>query len=325
MNRFDRRRFLASASLAAGSALLARMVHADAYPSKPIRYIVGFAPGGTSDLVARLLQPHLVAQLGQPVVIENYPSAGGVVATSMVARAAPDGYVIEHTSNAFLTVTPHLIKVPYDPMRDLEPVSYLGSSVQILCVHPSLPAKTVTEFVAYAKDNPGKLNYGSSGTATGNHITCEYMKRTLGFEAVHVPYKGAGPAIQDLIGGRIQFMTDPALLPYIQSGQLRALGVVDAKSHPMLPDLPPLSATIANWNPPQWYNFLCAPAKTPAEIKDRLDHAVQEVMKLPAVTTKLGENSLLVQPVSPGELRARLRREFTVMGDLLKAAQIQLS
>jgi tripartite-type tricarboxylate transporter receptor subunit TctC len=300
-------------------------VAADPYPNKPIRYIVGFAPGGTSDLVARLIHPHLAAQLGQPVIIENFPSAGGVIATTMVAKAAPDGYMVEHTSNAFLTVTPHLIKVPYDPMQDLEPVAYLGSSVQILCVHPSLPAKTVTEFVSYAKANPGQLNYGSSGTATGNHITCEYMKRAAGFDAVHVPYKGAGPAIQDLIGGRIQFMTDPALLPYIQSGQVRALGVVDAKSHPMLPDLPPLSASIANWNPPQWYNFLCAPARTPADVNERLDRAVREVMKMPVIASKLAESSFIAEPIAPAELRAKLRNEFTVMGELLKSAQIQLS
>jgi tripartite-type tricarboxylate transporter receptor subunit TctC len=322
---FGRRRFLQWSAVTTAAGAFMPAVFAQAYPSKPIRYIVGFAPGGTSDLVARLINPLLAARLGQPVVIENIPSAGGVVATGALAKAAPDGYTVMHTSNAFLTVTPHLIKVPYDPLQDLEPIAFLGSSVQILCVHPALPVKNVAEFIAYAKANPGKLNYGSSGTATGNHITCEYMKRAAGFDAVHVPYKGAAPAIQDLIGGRVQFMTDPALLPHIQAGKVRPLGVVDASSHPMMPDLPPLSATIPNWNPPQWYNFLSVPAKTPADVKEKLERAVREVMTTSAVKEKLGENSFVAEVMSPDELRTKVRTEFATMGELLKAAQIQLS
>ena len=325
MSRTTRRHFLAATAASVAAAAVPRYVAAQSYPNRPIRYIVGFAPGGTSDLVARLIQPMLAERLGEPVVVENLPSAGGVIATALVAKSAPDGYIVEHTSNAFLTVTPHLIKVPYDLLADIEPVSYLGSSVQILCVNPALPVKTVAEFIAYAKDNPGKLNYGSSGTATGNHITCEYMKQAAGFDAVHVPYKGAGPAIQDLIGGRPHFMTDPALLPYIQNNQVRALGVVDANFHPMLPGLAPLSASIANWNPPKWYNFLALPAKAPAEIKAKLDSVVREVMKIPAIVTKLGENSFIADPMSPADLKAKVQSEFTTMGALLRSAQIRLS
>ena len=252
MGLITRRHFIciAGGSLAAS---LARSAFSQTYPSHPIRYIVGFAPGGTSDTVARKINPLLAEKLGQPLIIENYPSAGGVVATAMLSKAAPDGYMVLHTSNAFLTVSPHLIHVTFDPLQDVQPVAYLGSSVQTLCVHPQLPVNNVAEFIAYAKANPGKLNYGSSGTGTGNHITCEYFKRAAGFEAQHIPYKGAAPAIQDLIAGRIQFMTDPALIPYIQAKSVRALAVVDAERHPILKTLPPISATVANWNPPLWY------------------------------------------------------------------------
>lgn len=277
MKPSNRRQFVAQ-SLGLLALAGAGVARAESYPAQPIRYIVGFAPGGTSDIVARQLNPGLAANLGRPLIIENVPSAGGVVATSTVAKAAPDGYTLEHTSNAFLTVTPHLINVPYDPLRDLEPVAYLGSSVQILCVHPSLPVNSVAEFVAYAKANPGKLYYGSSGTATGNHITCEYFKRAAGFEATHVPYRGAAPAIQDLVAGRVQFMTDPALVQYVSGGQVRALGVVDAESHPVLPALPPLSATIPHWNPPIWSNFISVPAHTAPAVKDRLYTAFRDVL-----------------------------------------------
>jgi tripartite-type tricarboxylate transporter receptor subunit TctC len=324
MNTIGRRRFLAAALGASGAMVWGR-ASAQGYPARPVRYLVGFAPGGTSDLVARTINPLLAAKLGQPVVIENMPSAGGVLATGTVAKAAADGYTVMHTSNSFLTVTPHLISVPFDPMVDLEPAAYLGSSVQILCVSPTLPVNTVAEFIAYAKANPGKLNYGSSGTATGNHITCEYMKRAAGIDVVHVPYKGAGPAITDLIAGRIQFMTDPALIPQVQAGKVRAIGVVDAPKHPTMPDLQYLGAVIPNWNPPQWYNFVSVPAKTPREVKERLNKAVNETMVDAAVREKLGQNSIVFEPRTPESLAAKLKQEYVTMGELLKAADIKLS
>lgn len=324
MTRITRRRFIAQSTVLLG-VLGAGLARGATYPAQPIRYIVGFAPGGTSDMVARVINPTLASNLGQPVVIENIPSAGGVVATGTVAKAAADGYTVLHTSNAFLTVMPHLIKVPYDPLRDLEPVAYLGSSVQVLAVHPSLPVHSVSEFIAYAKANPGKLNYGSSGTATGNHITCEYFKRAAGFEATHVPYRGAAPAIQDLVAGRLQFMTDPALLPYVQTGAVRALGVVDAPRHPVLTDLPPLSATIPNWNPPIWSNFISVPAHTPAPVKERLYAAFRDVLAPPALRKKLGESSFLVGDMTMPMLASKVKAEYAAMGDLLASAKIQIS
>ena len=324
MSRLSRRAFITQSAALLG-ALGTGLGRADSYPDQTIHYIVGFAPGGTSDLVARIITPLVSTRLGQTVVVENVPSAGGVVATGNLAKAAPDGYTLLHTSNAFLTVTPHLIRVPYDPLRDVDPVAYLGSSVQLLCVHPSLPVRSVAEFVAYAKQHPGDLNYGSSGTATGNHITCEYMKRAAGFEATHVPYRGAAPAINDLVAGRLQFMTDPALVPYVQSGSVRALGVVDAQSHPILAGLPPLSVTIPNWNPPIWSNFISVPAHTPASIKDRLHATFREVLAAPAIRTKLGENSFLVGEMTMPDLASKVKTEYVAMGELLKAADIHLS
>jgi len=322
---FTRRRFVQGASLAVAATALPRGAAADTYPSKPIRYIVGFAPGGTSDVLARMINAGLVQRLGQPVVIENVPSAGGISATELVTKAGPDGYLVGHTSNSFVTVTPQLIKVPYDPMRELEPIAYLGGSVNVLVVHPDLPVKSMAEFIAYAKANPGKLNYGSSGTATGNHITCEYMKRAIGFDATHVPYKGAGPAINDLLAGRLQFMMDPALMPHIRSGKVRAIAVVDAKTHPALPDLPAIADTVPNWNPPNWYNFISVPAGTPAPVKARIEQAVRESIQEPAVVEKLAQSSYLVTAMSPDALRAKVAAEYKAMGELLRAANISMS
>jgi tripartite-type tricarboxylate transporter receptor subunit TctC len=324
MHILTRRRFLGATAAAAGSLAFTRHAFADGYPTKPVRYIVGFAPGGTSDLIARLINPAAAAKLGQPLVIENLPSAGGVIAMGMLANSAPDGYTVMHTSNAFITVTPQLMKVPYDPMKDVEPVAYLGSSINVLCVNPSLPVKTVPEFIAYAKANPGKLFYGSSGTATGNHITCEYMKRAAGFDATHVPYKGAAPAINDLMGGRVQFMADPALLPHIQSGKVRAIGIVDAKFHPMLPGLPAVADVIPNWDPPQWYNFISVTARTPPDVKEKISRAIRDAVKDPATVTRMGENSFLAGDMTPDELSAKLRKEYVAMGELLRSAQIRL-
>lgn len=323
MNALTRRRFL-QALAAAGATPLAGRVLAQSYPTKPVRYIVGFAPGGTSDLIARLINPAAAAKLGQPLVIENIPSAGGVVAMGMLAGATPDGYVVMHTSNAFVTVTPQLIKVNYDPLKDIEPVAYLGSSVNVLAVNPTVPVKTFPELVAWAKANPGKVFYGSSGAATGNHITCEYMKRAAGFDATHVPYKGAGPAINDLIGGRLQFMADPALLPAIQGGKLRAIGIVDAKSHPMLPGVPAIADSIPNWDPPQWYNFISVPAKTPSDVKQKIAVAIRDAVRDPATVTKMGENSFMAGEMSIDELNAKIRKEYVTMGELLRTANIRL-
>jgi tripartite-type tricarboxylate transporter receptor subunit TctC len=322
MNPCNRRRFLASAAAATGA--LALPAWGQSYPSKPIRYIVGFAPGGTSDLVARMINPIVSAKLGQPVVVENYPGAGGVVAMGMLANAAPDGYLVLHTSNGFVTVTPQLMKVPFDAQKDVEPIAYIGSTVDLLCVHPSVPATTIPEFIAYAKANPGKLFYGSSGTATGNHITCEYMKRALGIDIVHVPYKGAAPAINDLIGGRVQFMADPAVMPALQAGKVRAIGIVDARTHPTLAGIVSFYDAVPNWDPPQWYNFVSVPAKTPPEIKERIAAAVREAVKDPAVVKKMGENSYLAGDMTTEALQAKVRREYVAMGDLLRAAQIRI-
>src|SRR5258706_12802838 len=192
------------------------MVAAQAWPSRPIHYLVAYPPGGTSDVVARAVTPGLSAILGQSIVVENRPGGNGVIATDAVAKAAPDGYTLLHTSVSFFTVTPQLQAVTYDWQKDFEPAGLIGTNVNVLVVNTALPVTDFKSFIDYAKANPGKLNYGTSGSGTGAHILIEYLKQKAGFKAEHIPYKGAAPAITDLIGGRTQFGFDPAVTSQVQ-------------------------------------------------------------------------------------------------------------
>lgn len=323
----SRRRFLGASAALAPFAALAPARAQSTYPSKPVRLVIGFTTGGTSNAVANAISEGVSRRLGQSLVIENLPGAGGVVGTSAVAKAPADGHVVGYTSNAFVTVTPHLMKVPYDPFVDIEPVALIGGSVNVLAVHPSLPVHSVAEFIDYARARPGELFYGSSGNATGNHISVEYLKRKTGIDAVHVPYKGMASALTDLVAGRLHFVVDPALVPYIQGGQVRALGVVDAERHPnpALAGLPPLSRAIAGWQPPRWYNLATVPRGTPQAVQARLASAFNDTLAEPAVIERLAQSSYLAgTPTAPAELRARLAREKTDMARLLADAGIAL-
>jgi tripartite-type tricarboxylate transporter receptor subunit TctC len=316
----------AVAVAAAGTAL---RVHAAEghYPIKPISYVIGYAPGGNSDYTARSLSALLTARLGQSVVVENRPGAGGVVATDFVAKSPSDGYIIGHFSNSFFTVTPALIKVPYDPARDFEPIAFIGTNVNVLAVHPALPIHTLPEFLAYAKAHPGELNYGSSGGATGNHISTEYMKRATGIDVVHVPFRGSGPAIQELIAGRIQFVVDSGLMTHARAGTLRLIAIFDGRRGSVngFPDLPPISELVPNWNPPTWYNFAAVPAHTPAYITQKLSSAFASALADKDLIARLRVNAYDVTPITPAELRARLAAEYVSMRKLLTTANIHIS
>lgn len=320
----ERRTILKAAAISAAGLAMPSLAKAQAYPTRAIQYIVGFAPGGTSDTMARIINPLLAELLGQAVVVENLPGAGGVIAMEKLVGASADGYTLAHTSNSFLTVTPHLMQIPYDPLKDIEPVAQIGGSVQVLGVNPKLPVKTLDEFLKYAKANSGKMTYASSGVATGNHITIEYFKRAAGFDAKHIPYKGAGPAIQDVAAGRVDFTTDPALGPMIEAGKIRPIAVVDYKSHPIMKDLPAIADAVPNWKPPLWIQFVSAPKGTPPAVKQKISDALKTVLDRADIRERLAAMSVMVNFQAEPDLKKHLQAEYASMGDLLKAADIKM-
>jgi tripartite-type tricarboxylate transporter receptor subunit TctC len=312
------------AMAAAISLLHSGATLAQAWPAKPIHYVVAYAPGGTSDIVARAITPGLSQFLGQSIVVENKPGGNGVIATDLVAKSPPDGYTLLHTSVSFFTVTPLLSSVSYDWQKDFEPVGMIGTNVNVLVVNPSLPVTDFKAFIDYAKANPGKLNYGTSGSGTGAHILIEYLKTKVGFKAEHIPYKGAAPALNDLLGGRTQFGFDPAVTPQVQAGKLRALAISGASSLDLLPGVPPIEKFVPEWNPPQFYNFISAPAGTPREVQEKIAAALKQVLADPKVQKALRDNNYEPGFAGPAKLKTRLRADYAATGDVLKQNNIKL-
>ncbi len=273
------------AALLASTAALAQ-----SYPHKAVRMVVPFAAGaGSNDIMARLIAQKLSDSLGQQVVVDNRPGASGIIGTDIVAKAQPDGYTVLMMSLTF-TVNPSLFsRLPYDTVRDFTPVTLVASAPLMLVVHPSLPAKSVPEFIAYAKANPGKLNFGSGGPGTTPHLAGEMLKTMAGIQVTHIPYKGGAPALADLIGGQIQFMCEniPGTLPFARAGKLRALAVTDLKRSPLLPELPTLDeAGLKGYQIVGW-NGLFVPAGTPPVIVNKLHAEVVKALALPDVKERL--------------------------------------
>ena len=268
--------------------LLASNAFAQAYPSRTVRLIDGFSPGGSTDIVGRLIAQKLSESFGQPVVVENRPGATGTVAAEMVAKSAPDGHVMLIVPLTF-TVSPSLYKLPYDPVKDLLPVTLVASAPLMLVVHPSVPVKTLAELIAYAKANPGKLHFGSGGVGSTPHLAGEMLKSMAGIEATHVPYKGGGPALADLASGQIQFMVEniPSTAPYVTSGRLRALAVTDLKRSPVLPDVPTLDESGLKGYQLVGWSGLFLPGGTPPAIVDKLHAEVAKALAQADVRERL--------------------------------------
>jgi tripartite-type tricarboxylate transporter receptor subunit TctC len=262
-----RRRFLHLAAGAAALPAVPRLASAQAYPARPVRIIVGFAPGGSADILARLIGQWLSGRLGQPFVIENRPGAGTTIATEAVVKATPDGYTLLLVPAAAVTSALLYDKLNFNLLRDIVPVASISREPQILALHPSVPANTISEFIAYAKANPGKISMGSGGNGTPAHIAGELFKMMAGVNLVHVPYRGAAPALTDLIGGHIQvmFVAMASGIEYARAGKLRSLAVTTAMRSEALPDVPVLSDFVAGYESSAWYG-LGAPRNTPAEI-----------------------------------------------------------
>lgn len=321
----------ASTALAAPWAVQAQpspapVAPASAWPTKAIRFVVPFVPGGTSDIVARATAAELTRLFGVPVVIDNKAGGGGVPAMQEVARAAPDGYTIILGHVGSLAVNPYIFSnTGYDVNRDFMPVTLLAKIPSLFVIHPDVPASNFREFVAYVKKNPGKVNYASAGNASAGHLAMEYLKLTTGMFMTHIPYRGTGPALTDLLAGRTQAFSagTPALLPHIRSGRLRAIAVGTPARLPSLPDVP----TVAEMGYPgfesvQWYGIL-APAGTPPAIVQRLQEESARALRSPATAERFAADNATIGGQPPAEFAAFIRREQAIWKDIVVKAHIR--
>ena len=315
-----------SAFLLAAAFVPSAATHAAEYPTGPITMIVPFAPGGSADTVARIVGNEVSKEIGQPIVILNRSGAGGNIGYEMAARALHDGYTLVMATSPLAVNVSLYHKLGYDPIKDFSPISLVALQPNLLVVNPELPVKTLAELIAYAKVNPGKLNFGSSGIGTSQHLAGELFKRRAGVDIVHVPYRGGGPAMVDLVGDRLQMMfeTIPSSLPYAQSGQLRAIAITVDERSKMLPDVPTVSeAGLSGFVSRGWLG-VAAPAKTPKPIIDKLNAAIRKASETPSVADRLTELGLQVKRTSPSEFATFIDQEINNYRNIITRAKITL-
>lgn len=307
-------------------ALQSSAALAQSWPSKPIRIIVPFAPGGPADLLPRMIGPKLTEAWGQPVIVENKPGAGGNIGMDAGAKAAPDGYTLVIAPNGNLVVNPHLYaNLPYDVFRDFTPITLIATFSNVLVVNADVAAKSVNDLIALAKAKPGTLTYASPGIGSQAHVGGELMKLQAGIDIVHVPYNGTAPAMRDLLGGQISFMfaQTSSALPQVQSGKLRALGVASPRRSALLPDVPTIAeGGLPGFEAVSWYALL-APAGTPRDVATKLQVEVARILQLPDIREKLV--ALGAEPVgnTPEQLTSMLRSESARYADVVKRAGIK--
>lgn len=322
----SRRQLLQGGGLAA-SAIAMLGLHAQSpWPSKSIRFVVPFAPGGTSEIVARSVAAELSKQLGQGVYVENKPGGAGVVAMADVAKAAPDGHTIILGHVGTLAVNPYMLaNQPYDVDKDFVPVTLLAKVPNVFVIHPDVPARDFKEFVAYVKKNPGTLSYGSAGNASAGHLAMEYLKLVTGMFMLHIPYRGTGPQLTDLLAGRTQASSAglPALSAHIRSGRLRAIAVGTQQRVSHLPEVPTVAEMgYKNFETSQWYGVL-APAGTPPDIVRRLQEACLKALKSSAVTERFASDNAVGGGGPSSEFAAYIAREQKIWKDIVKRAGIK--
>ena len=313
-------------ALAAGLALACATtmpVAAADYPTKPITLIIGFAPGGPSDVMARILTKKMEEVLKQPFVIENRPGAGGSLAGTAVARAAPDGYTVLLATGSLLAINVSLYKnLGYDPEKDFEPISLIGMQTNVLYTHPSVPAKTLSELIAHAKANPGKLSFGSGGIGTPAHLAGELLKIEAKIDITHVPFRGTGPTLQNVIGGHVPMAFNPPspLLPHLQSGAIRAIAITTLARTGALPDVPTVAESgFPGFEATTWHG-LVAPAGTPKDVVAALHRAVHATLNDPAARKQLTELGIDLAGNSPGEFRAYIKSEIPKWAKIVQAS-----
>ena len=295
------------------------------YPNRPIRIVVPGTAGSANDFTARAISQRFTEAWGQQIVIDNRSGAGGIIAHEIAAKANPDGYTLIFSTSAGLVINPLLYKTPYDSFRDLTPISLGSINPQMLFSNPGVPAKNVAELIALAKSRPGELNCASAGTGTPNHLGCELLKSLGGINFVHVPYKGSGPGVTDVVGGQAQFMFNsiPAVLPLVKSGKLRALGVGGPKRSPAAPDIPAIAETLPGFEVVNWYAML-APAATPAPIINKINAEMVKMIADPPFAQRLLDLGSEPQSSTPAGLTAHMRKESERWGKVIKSAGIKI-
>ena len=313
-------------ALAGMLALAAAPAHSQDYPSRAIKIIVPLAPGGLADTLARIVSQRLAEASGQAVVVENRPGGAGAVGAEAAARAPADGYTLFMGSLATNAVIAHLIRLTFDPARDLVPITHVATFPNVLVVNPALPVKTVQELVAYAKANPGKLSYASQGNAASGHLVGEQFKQLAGIEMTHVPYRGAAPAIQDVIAGHVQLMFDSVTLqtPLINDGKTRALAVLTPQRVESIPDVPTMAeAGFAQMQSGTWFG-LFAPAGTPSAAIDWVNRETRKAFAVDAVRRRYLSQGTLLPLGSPDEFSAHIAAERERWGEIIRKANIRL-
>ena len=322
--QLPRRKFLQLAASAAAFPNLPRSARAQAYPARPVRIVVGFAAGGTADIAARMIGQWLSQRLGQPFLVENRTGSSGNVGTEMVVRAAPDGYTLLLAPLATAANTTLYEHLSFDFLRDIAPVAGIMRVPGVMEVNPSVPVRTVPEFVAYAKANPGKINMASAGSGTPQHIGGELFKLLTGIEMIHVPYRGNAPALTDLLAGRVQVMFDtmPNSIAYIKAGELRALAVTTTTRWDGLPELPTVGEFVPGYEASAWYG-LTAPRDTPPAVIDRLNRQVNAALADATMKARLTELGGTMLTGSPDDFGALLVSETEKWGRVIRAANIK--
>ena len=322
--KLRRREILHLATGVAALQVVSQVAHAQGYPTRPVRLIVGFAPGGGNDITARLIGQWLSEHFGQPVVVENRPGAGTNIATEAVIHAVPDGYTILFVAPSAAINATLYEKLNFNFIRDMTPIAGIMRIPNVMVVNPSVPAKTVPEFIAYAKANPGKVNVASPGVGTSVHLSAELFKIMTGVDMVHVAYKGSAPSLTDLLGGQVQvsFATMPASIEFIRSGRLRALAVTTAARSPALPDVPTVGEFVPGYEVSTWYG-LSARAGTPAEVIDKINKEVNAALADPTMKARLADLGGIPIAGSPGDFGNLIADETEKWAKVIRAANIK--
>jgi tripartite-type tricarboxylate transporter receptor subunit TctC len=323
--KLPRRKFLRLMPSAAALAALPRASFALDYPTRPVHWIITAAPGGTADILGRLMGAWLSERLGQQFIVESHPGAGGTIGTEMVVRAAPDGYTLHLTAPSDAINATLIENLDFNLKRDLAPVAGLIRGPFVMVVNLSFPAKTVPEFIAYAKANPGVVNFGSGGVGFATHVSGELFKMLAGVNMVHVPYRGQGPAMTGLLGEQVQVLFDPVVssLPHIRGGRLRPLAVTTAQRSDVLPDVPPLGDFVPGYEASVWFGA-CAPKNTPAAIVDTLNKEINAGLADPALKARLIEMGGTPMPMSPAGFGQFIADEIDKWAKVIKFANIKL-
>ena len=307
-------------------ALLGGPAHAQDYPQKPVRFIVGFSPGGGSDILARLLSDKLTESWGRPFVVDNRSGAGGTIALSLTANAAPDGYTVMMISGSQITNAMLMTKMSIDVLKAYAPVTQATSQPYILVVHPSVAAKSVKELIALAKSKPDALNYASSGTGSFAHLGMELFKVMTGTEMVHIPFKGSGAAMIDLLGGQVQLALTSAIsgMPHLKTGKLRGLAVTTLKRSPVIPEFPTVAESgVPGYSVDGWYAVVL-PARTPAAIVSKLNRELVRLLETPAVVEALARDGAVPAPSTPAQLAETMRAELAKWDKVVKSAGLKI-